>query len=155
MGDTSMKMLLKAIAFASLAFILPVQGQQKAAAAQKNPPLKLVQTIPLPDLKEGDFDHFTSDPENHRLFLTGEENDKVFVFDTNTNQRIHTIDPATSPHAILYRKDANKLFIVEGDDSVVRVYDSNSYQKLGEVKLTIDADSIAYDPATKFMYVVN
>ena len=150
-----MKMLLKAVVFASLAFILPCQAQQQAPAAQKNPPLKLVQTIPLPDLKEGDFDHFTSDPENHRLFLTGEENDKVFVFDTTTNKLIHTIDPATSPHAILYRKDANKLFIVEGDDSAVRVYDSNSYQKLGEIKLTIDADSIAYDPATKYLYVVN
>lgn len=150
-----MKMLLKAVAFASLAVILPCQAQQQAPAAQKNPPLKLVQTITLPDLKEGDFDHFTSDPENHRLFLTGEENNKVFVFDTNTNKLIHTIDPATSPHAILYRKDLNKLFIVEGDDSVVRVYDSNSYQKLGEIKLTIDADSIAYDPATKYVYVVN
>jgi YVTN family beta-propeller protein len=150
-----MKTFLKAVVFASLAVILPCHAQQAVPATEKNPPLKLVQTIPLPDLKEGDFDHFTSDPENHRLFLTGEENDKVFVFDTKTNKLIHTIDPATSPHAILYRKDANKLFIVEGDDSVVRVYDSNSYQKLAEIKLTIDADSIAYDPATKYMYVVN
>ncbi len=150
-----MKMLLTVVAFVTLAAATPCQAQQQVSATQGKPPLKLVQTIPLPGLKEGDFDHFTSDPENHRLFLTGEENDKVFVFDTRTNKLIHTIDPATSPHTILYRKDANKLFIVEGDDSMVRVYDSNSYKKLDEIKLTIDADSIAYDPATKYMYVVN
>jgi YVTN family beta-propeller protein len=150
-----MKTLLKVAALLSLVAISHCQAQEKSAPTHKEPPLKLVQTIPLPSLKEGDFDHFTSDPDNHRLFLTGEENDKVLVFDTRTNKLIHTIDPATSPHAILYRKDANKLFIVEGDDSVVRVYDSNSYKKLGEIKLTIDADSIAYDPATKYVYVVN
>jgi len=150
-----MKTLLKFLAVISFVAILPCQAQDKPAASQKAPPLKLVQTIPLPGLKEGDFDHFTSDPDNHRLFLTGEENDKVFVFDTRTNKLIHTLDPTTSPHAILYRKDANKLFIVEGDDSVVRVYDSNTYKKLSEIKLTVDADSIAYDPATKYVYVVN
>jgi DNA-binding beta-propeller fold protein YncE len=150
-----MKALLKVVALMSLVAILPCRAQEKLPASQKEPPLKLVQTIPLPGLKEGDFDHFTSDPDNHRLFLTGEENDKVFVFDTKTNKLIHTLDPTTSPHAILYRKDASKLFIVEGDDSMVRVYDSNSYKKLGEIKLTIDADSIAYDPATKYVYVVN
>jgi len=150
-----MKNLLRLLAVISFVAILPCQAQEKTAASQKVPPLKLVQTIPLPGLKEGDFDHFTSDPDHHRLFLTGEENDKVFVFDTKTNKLIHTLDPTTSPHAILYRNDVSKLFIVEGDDSVVRVYDSNTYKKLGEIKLTIDADSIAYDPATKYVYVVN
>jgi YVTN family beta-propeller protein len=155
MGERQMRTLLKAIALLSIAIAVPCRAQQPAKATAKNPPLKLVQTIPLPTLKEGDFDHFTSDPDNHRLFLTGEENDKVFVFDTNTNKLIHTIDPSTSPHAILYRKDQSKLFVVEGDDSMVRVYDSNSYKKLAEIKLDVDADSIAFDPATKYMYVVN
>jgi DNA-binding beta-propeller fold protein YncE len=155
MGEAQMKMLVRIVALICLAVILPCRAQQQVPAIQKKLPLKLAQTIPLPGLKEGDFDHFTSDPDGHRLFLTGEENDKVLVFDTRTNKLIHTMDPAKSPHAILYRKDENKLFVVEGDDSVVRVYDSNTYKKLGEITLSIDADSIAYDPATKYVYVVN
>jgi DNA-binding beta-propeller fold protein YncE len=138
-----------------LGLTINCDAQQQGTVNQKKLPLKLIQTIPLPDLKEGDFDHFTSDPDGHRLFLTAEENGKVLVFDTMTNKLIHTIEGAETPHAILYRKDENKLFVVEGDASVVRVYDSNSYKKLGQVELTIDADSIAYDPATKYMYVVN
>jgi len=81
--------------------------------AQTKEPLKLVATIPLPGLKDGDFDHFAPDPDGHRLFLTDEENDKVDVLDTATNTRIHTIEDAKAPHAILYRKDLKKLFIVE------------------------------------------
>jgi DNA-binding beta-propeller fold protein YncE len=123
--------------------------------AQEKLPLKLVDTIPLPGLKDGDFDHFTPDVDGHRLFLTAEENGKVQVFDTNTNKLIHTIEDLKAPHAILYRNDLKKLFIVDGGDSAVKVYDSDSYQMVGQIKLSIDADSIAYDPATRYMYVVN
>jgi hypothetical protein len=38
------------------------------AAAQERTPLKLVATISLPGLKDGDFDHFAADVDGHRLF---------------------------------------------------------------------------------------
>lgn len=123
--------------------------------AQTKEPLKLVATIPLPGLKDGDFDHFALDIDGHRLFLTDEENDKVDVLDTATNTRIHTIEGAKAPHAILYRRDLKKLFIVEGDASAVRVYDSDTYKPVGEVKVSADADSAAFDSATNYLYVVN
>src|SRR2546422_5690936 len=123
-------------------------------AAQDKTPLKLVKTIPLPGLHDGDFDHFAPDVDGHRLFLTGEENEKVLVLDTSTNQVIHTIEDVKAPHAILFRKDLKKLFIVAGDASAVQVYDSDNYKLLGEVKVSIDADSIAYDSASHYLYVV-
>jgi len=124
-------------------------------AAQTKEPLKLVAKIPLPGLKDGDFDHFAPDIDGHRLFLTDEENDKVDVLDIATNKRVHTIEGAKAPHAILYRKDLKKLFVVEGDASSVKIYDSDTYEPVGEIKVSIDADSVAYDPATHFLYVVN
>jgi YVTN family beta-propeller protein len=126
-----------------------------SSTAQNREPLKLVATIPLPTLHDGDFDHFTPDVDGHRLFLTGEENEKVLVIDTATNKVIHTLENAKAPHAILYRKDLKKIFVVEGDASAVEVYDSDSYKPVGEVKVSIDADSIAYDSATHYLYVVN
>ena len=123
--------------------------------AQEKTPLKLAATIPLPGLKDGDFDHFAADVDGHRLFLTGEENDKLEILDTKTNQRLHTMQEIKAPHAILFRKDLKKLFVVEGDASAVKIYDSESYKPLGEVKVSIDADSIAYDTATSYLYVVS
>ena len=131
-----------------VALAVSLQAQEKA-------PLKVVETIPLPGLKDGDFDHFAPDVDGHRLFLTAEENGKVQVLDTSTNKLIHTIEDVKAPHAILYLQDLKKLFIVEGDASAVRVYDSDSYQAVGEIKVSIEADSIAYDPATNYLYVVN
>ena len=104
-------------------------------AAQEKTPLKLVATIPLPGLKDGDFDHFAVDLDGHRLFLTAEENDKLEILDSKSNQRVRTMQDIKAPHAILFRKDLKKLFVVEGDASAVKIYDSDSYKPLGEVKV--------------------
>jgi DNA-binding beta-propeller fold protein YncE len=124
-------------------------------AAQDKTPLKLVATIPLPGLKDGDFDHFAADIDGQRLFLTAEENNKLEVLDAKANKRIQTIDDAKAPHSALYRKDLKKLFVVEGDASAVKIYDADTFKVVGEVKLSVDADSMAYDPATHYMFVVN
>src|SRR6266478_4219704 len=124
-GKKKMRFIFLAL-FVALAVSL--QAQEKA-------PLKLVETIPLPGLKDGDFDHFAPDVDGHRLFLTAEENGKVQVLDTNTNKLIHTIADVKAPHAILYLQDLKKLFIVERDASAVRVYDSDSYQAVRDIKI--------------------
>ena len=124
-------------------------------AAQEKAPLKLVATIPLPGLKDGDFDHFSPDIGGKRLFLTAEENDKLEVLDANAHQRILTVEDSKAPHSALFRPDLRKLFVVEGDASAIRVYDTDSFKRLGEISLTIDADSMAYDAATHYMYVVS
>jgi DNA-binding beta-propeller fold protein YncE len=132
----------------------PTAGPPKAASAGKSP-LKLVASIPLPALKAGDFDHFAIDLEGRRLFLTAEENGKLLVFDTESNKLIHTIEDLKAPHAVLYRKEFNKLFVVDGDESALKIYDGQSYQPAGKVDLAADADSMAYDDTAKQVYVVN
>jgi len=77
-----------------------------------------------------------------RLFLNAEENGKVLVFDTSTNKLIHTIADLKAPHSAVYRSDSRKLFVVDGDDSAVKIYNGDTYQFIGQVKLEIDADSM-------------
>jgi DNA-binding beta-propeller fold protein YncE len=117
-------------------------------------PLKLVQTTPLPELHDGDFDHFTVDLKGNRLFSTAEENSKVLVFDLKTNKLIHTIEGLKAPHSMVYRADLKKLFVVDGDLGEVKIYDTESYKPVGTVKVREGADSSTYDPATKYLYIV-
>jgi DNA-binding beta-propeller fold protein YncE len=138
----------------SVVFALFV-GLPVTLAAQDKGPLKLVATIPLPGLKDGDFDHFAPDVDGHRLFLTAEENDKLQILDTSSNKLVHTMENIKAPHAVLFRKDLKRIFVVEGDASAVKIYDSETFKPLGEVKVSIDADSLAYDAATSYVYVVS
>jgi DNA-binding beta-propeller fold protein YncE len=123
--------------------------------AQPKPTLELLQTTPLPELHDGDFDHFTPDVAGNRLFATAEENSKVLVFDLKTNKLIHTISDLKAPHSMLYRADLKKLFIVDGDLGEIKIYETDFYKPAGSIKLKEGADASAYDPSTKYLYVVN
>jgi WD40 repeat protein len=132
---------------------LPMAAQTQSKEPAKAP-MKLVHSIPLPDLKDGDFDHFAIDLEGHRLFATAEENLKVEVFDTNTNKLIHTIDGLKAPHSLLFRGDLKRLFVVDSDLAEIRIYDTKSYAQAGSIKVREGADSSGYDASTKYLYVV-
>src|SRR3979411_1931258 len=105
---------VKSLVVAGLLAAIPMaaQTQQKEPAKA---PVKLLQSIPLPDLKDGDFDHLAIDLEGNRLFATAEENSKVEVFDTKTNKLIHTIEGLKAPHSLLFRVDLKKLVLVYRD----------------------------------------
>jgi DNA-binding beta-propeller fold protein YncE len=125
------------------------------AQAQVAEPLKLIQTISVPGLHDGDFDHFAVSLSDRLLFLAAEENSAVEVFDLSTNKLIHTISDLKAPHSMVYRADLKKLFVVDGDAAEVKIYQGDSYKPVGSIKLMDDADSSAFDPSTKYMYVVN
>ena len=126
-----------------------------AARGQEKGPLSFVQSIPLPALHDGDFDHFAVDLASHRLFLTAEKNAAVEVFDLQTNKLIHTLTDIDEPHSMIYRADLKKLFVIDGGAAEVKIYQGDTYKRLGAIKLEDDADSMVYDPATKYLYVVN
>src|SRR6202162_874757 len=125
------------------------------ASAQEKAPLKLLQSTPLPQLHDGDFDHLIPDVAGNRLFVTAEENSKVLVFDLKTNKLVHTIDDVKAPHSMLYRADLKKLFVVDSDLGEVKIYETDSYKPVGGIKLREGADASSYDPSTKYLYVVN
>jgi len=107
-----MKRIFSVLFTLTFCLSLAVAGREKA-------PLKLAATIPLPGLKDGDFDHFAPDLDGKRLFLTAEENDKLEILDAHANQHIRTIEDVKAPHSALFRPDLKKLFLVEGDASAV------------------------------------
>jgi DNA-binding beta-propeller fold protein YncE len=140
-----------------LAFLIAANGifLAVAASAQTKPPLRLLQTIPLPDLKGGDFDHFAVDLSGNRLFLTAEANNAVEVFDIRANTLIHTIRDVDTPHSLLYVPAAKMLWVVDGGDGTIKVFDGNNYALVETVRLAIGADSSVYDPANHLFYIAN
>lgn len=124
------------------------------SSAQDHAPLRLIERITTPGAGHH-WDHFGVDLPGNRLFLTSMEPGLVEVFDLRTNKLIHTITGLTQPHSFLFRPEINKIFVVDGEASEVKVYAYDSYQLIGHIPPTIDSDCVGYDPATKYMYVVN
>lgn len=127
-----------------------------AVKSQVPPPLTLIQTIPLPGLKDGDFDHFAMDERGQRLFLAAEENSAVVVLSLRTNKVLHVIRGPKAPHSFAYDADSNKLFVVDdGGPNQVEIYDGTTYQLVGAIPMKAHADASIYDSASKLFYVGN
>jgi DNA-binding beta-propeller fold protein YncE len=148
LGETMMKRQFAVLIAISFLFVNAARGQEPT-------PLKLLQTYKLPAGVKGNFDHFAIDTAGNRLFATPEAYKAVLVFDIKTGDLIHKITGIEKPHAILYREDLKRLYITDGDAGDMKIVDSVSYKVLSSVKLLEDADSIGYDPTTKYLYIDN
>jgi DNA-binding beta-propeller fold protein YncE len=126
------------------------------AQSPASPPLKLIQSIPLPGI-HGDFDHFCVDLQGNRLFSAAEGQGTVEAFDMATNKHIQSIGRGVikEPHSLLYREDLGRLYVVDGTlkTGAVRIYDGKDYTLIKSIDLPPFADWSVYDPATKFLHV--
>ena len=122
--------------------------------AQEKAPLRLLQTISVPGVTRK-WDHFGVDLKGQRLFATSEDEPAVEVFDLKTNKRLRALTDFKEPHNVLLFPELNEIFVVDGEASEIKILKYDSYELTSRVPLTIDADPVVYDPATKYLYVVN
>jgi DNA-binding beta-propeller fold protein YncE len=91
-----------------------------------------------------------------RLFAAAEENSKLLVFNLDSGELLQTVSDLKAPHSLVYRNDLKKLFVVDGDLGKIRIYDASGgmLKNAGDIDVREGADSMTYDPATKYMYVI-
>src|ERR1700731_4660319 len=131
------------------------------AHAQTNPPMKLVQTIPLPNV-EGYFDHMAVDIKGQRLFVPGEHQRTIEVIDLRTGKVIHTITGfGGDPRKTIYLPETNQIWMDDGASTakafhgdsyaLVKTHHFSGYDKDKDAKKV--PDNGAYDPATHVFYL--
>ena len=118
------------------------------APAQSPSPLRLERTIPLPGVK-GRIDHLSFDADNQRLFVAALGNNTVEVIDLKSGKVIHTISGLAEPQGVLYEPERKRLWIANGADGKVRIFDARTFQPLRTIELGDDADNIRRDAATR------
>jgi DNA-binding beta-propeller fold protein YncE len=139
-------------------FIVAVLILGSLAVSQDKPiepdraPLLLVQEIPLPNVG-GRIDHFTFDAKRKRVIGAALGNNTVEVVDTFSGRDIRSITGAAEPQGVVYVEEANKLFVANGTDGKLRIYDGDSFKLVDTVNIGEDADNVRYDPAEKRVYV--
>lgn len=140
--------------FAAL-FIALITMSVVPARAQEQAPLKLEQTFQLPSTVKGHFDHLAVDLERGRLFLTPEDFHAVLVLDLNSGKLLRQIEGVVKPHAVLFRADSNELYVTDGGDGSLKIFDAATYRLKLRIPLLKDADSIGFDPTRNQLYVVS
>jgi DNA-binding beta-propeller fold protein YncE len=125
---------------------------QDQPPAPEKAPLLLVQEIPLPNVG-GRIDHFTFDAKRKRVIGAALGNNTVEVVDTFAGRDMHSITGAAAPQGVVYVAEFNQLFVANGTDGKLRVYDGDTFKLLNTLDIGEDADNVRYDPAEKRVYV--
>jgi DNA-binding beta-propeller fold protein YncE len=115
----------------------------------EEPALKLVQTIPLPQITGG-MNHFDADGKRQRFFLTGTADRQTLVIDLKAGKVLQTIGRGYSPAAARFAPDLNLLCVSGG--GAVTLYDGDSFERVGKVELGSAVDELQYDPKTHRLY---
>jgi hypothetical protein len=136
--------------FAATCLLFAPIGARNAHAQDKLP-LRLVQTIPLPNVK-GRMDHLGVDVKGQRLFAAALENNTLEVIDLKAGKRVFSIPGQSKPQGVFYSPDFNRLFVDNGDDRTCKVYAGDTFKLIASLPLGEDADHVGYDPATKYLY---
>ena len=114
--------------------------------------LKLTRTIPLPGV-EGRIDHMSLDASGARLFVAALGNNTVEVVDLKAGKVTRSIGGLSEPQGILYLPEFNRLYIANGGDGALRIFDGTTLALIATVKFEDDADNVRYDAAEKKIYV--
>src|SRR6266849_6342863 len=120
--------------------------------AQEKESLKLVETIPMPNVK-GRIDHMDVDVKGERLFVSGLENGSVEVINLQSSKWTRSISGFQKPQGIACVPSLNKVFVASGDDGMLRVFRGDTFELLDSIKLDIGPNRVAYDARKKLLYV--
>jgi DNA-binding beta-propeller fold protein YncE len=123
-----------------------------AASAESEVPLKLVQSIPLPDI-DGRIDHFSIDVKGRRAFLAALAKNTVEAVDLKAGRVIRTLPGFAKPQGVCFVPELNKLFVATGMDGALKMLDGTTLQVLHAAHVSLGADAIGYDPRSKYLYV--
>jgi DNA-binding beta-propeller fold protein YncE len=143
-GPTALAVLCGVLASAA-----PVGAGDPEPAA---PLLERVQEIPLPDV-QGRMDHFAIDAARKRVMVAALASNAVEVVDTAAGKRVHRITGLSHPQGVLYVAELDRLFVANGGDGTVRIFDGTSYAPLATIDFHDDPDNLRYDAAAKRVYV--
>jgi DNA-binding beta-propeller fold protein YncE len=114
--------------------------------------LVLENKIPLGDIR-GRLDHMAVDLGRQRLFVAELENDSVAVVDFETREIVHVITDVRRPQGLAYVPSADILFVANGGDGSLRMFQGEQYRPIAPIHLGDDADNVRFDPETNHVYV--
>src|ERR1700686_463210 len=133
------------------AFVLVLVCSERLAA-QDNYPLRLVQTIVMPNVK-GRIDHMDVDVKGKRLFVAGLENGSLEVIDLAAGKWSKSVPGFKKTQGVAYIPALNKVFVASGDDGMLRVFRGDNLELLDSIKLELGPNRVTYDPHTSILYV--
>ena len=115
-------------------------GFAGSARGQATAPFKLIQKIPMPNVK-GRLDHCGVDLNGKRLFVAalGDDQNTVEVIDLNSGKWVSSIPGQSKPQGLFYSPNYKKLFVANGTDGTCKIFTGDTFKLIESLPLGTDA----------------
>jgi DNA-binding beta-propeller fold protein YncE len=140
-----MKPIALALAVASTLLVAP-------GWAEERPLLLLEKKIPLGEVR-GRIDHLAIDLKRNRLFVAELENDTVAVVDLDAGKVMRVISDLKRPQGLGYHPWTDALYVANGGDGTVAVFQGDNYRAIARIPLGDDADNVRVDASGNQVFV--
>lgn len=140
--------LLFAVAMAATA----VAALGGASAQSNSAALRIETKIPLGDVR-GRIDHMAADIERRRLIVTELGNNTVGVVDLGQGKVLQALGGLKEPQGVGYLPSTDTLYVANGGDGSVRLFQGPSYTANGRIDLGSDADNVRVDQSSQHVVV--
>ncbi len=132
-------------------------GKQLSSKALPSSSFSLIQTIVIPNVN-GRIDHMAIDIRDQKLLIAELENNSLDVIDLKAAKRTYSISNnnrlLNEPQAVVFLPKLNRIFVSNGQDGTVDVFNARSFSFIKKIKLPSgDADNMRYDPNNRLIYV--
>lgn len=122
------------------------------ATGQSESPLQLEKTIPLPGV-DGRMDHLGFSLLDRLVYVASLGNNTVEVVDIMGGKVVKSISGMAKPQGIVYEPGKKRIWVSNGDDGLVRIFDAQTYTLVRKIQLDDDADNVRRDPVAHRIYV--
>jgi DNA-binding beta-propeller fold protein YncE len=101
----------------------------------------------------GRIDHFAIDLQHQTVFVAALGANSVVAVDIRQGKVLGSITGLKEPQGLLYVPENGHLYIANGSDGSVRIYEAATLKPLKTVPLGDDADNIRYDASQRIVWV--
>jgi DNA-binding beta-propeller fold protein YncE len=137
-----------ALLLPAILLLAPVQA---LSAEDATPPYKLVRQIPLGAPDKWDFVHF--DPQANRVWIS--HGTEVTAVDPVAGAVVGHLTGLDTSHGIVIVPALGRGYADSSNTRTVTVFDAETLGTIATLPVGEDSDAIAYDPATKRIFVMD
>jgi hypothetical protein len=115
------------------------------------PYLRLIGSVNLPGI-EGRIDHMDLDSAGGRLFIAAHDANRLVVVDIKRGTIISVITGLKEPQGVLYMPEFDRVYVTNGGDGSLMIFESSSLALRKTIHLNDDADNLRYVHGSEFAY---
>jgi DNA-binding beta-propeller fold protein YncE len=145
--------MLRTVLLVALATVGTLIAATRGAFAQSSAAaLRIEAKIPLGEVR-GRIDHMAADIDRRRLFVAELGNNTVGIVDIGQGKVLQVLGGLKEPQGVGYVSSTDTLYVANGGDGSLRLFQGPDYTASGRIDLGDDADNVRVDQSSQRVVV--